>query len=1219
MSTASLSYVVAFYDLAQYRDACGRFGTIGGPTSNLPPQEISDYYTFPITTGGTNAVGAVSAVFVPDLTGIQATIPGFTNNTTIGTIPANFTLVYTPPYQILALSGAASATLQWAGMFLYLGPPVGVSTSNLATYRWMDGFELPLTGEGQVNQNPSSGRRTRSASRTPEGMGFSAYSDGSAVTSAVRHNLPASQQFSWERFYFRIKKMPTANERIWQCVCTSTANSVSIRVTPNGAIQLQKNDGFGDAGNGTIGVPVGSIPLNTWIRCDVFVTPFTSLVSNTCNVTVAATFTGPMGSFSTSGVCDTFSPGGQFQFHQFSALGNYSSSASTGLQCDFDDWTNRTYDASGGTAGFGLDFQHGSHIQPLVLSGFGTGHSGNWSGDFRVLDGIPQNGTFGGGVSTAVVSTATPSAAMVANVEWLASAQVFGLMVNAYISAAGGATTGSLGYSINGAAPILVSSDITGSWAVPTIFNANSLGDGKTPTTISAITLNYTAGALSGTQNVMALVGCVDMAVNIGPEDDPTLPQPARYGPHNRGTDDPNQWSLLPQDVTVKPMTGTYTGNGTGQDISIPASACWLWIRNVTTGEVHISWNAGQIAGQLVNGTSTNKNLVSRVKQVAGHPDQFFFRVSGAEKTNTVGQTYRWTAFHDPAMRYCQTHAFANDRAAVTEARVTPDPTFLTQAAFFMCNAVLSSGTNFYKGAGHGTDTGTPFTSAVTSGSVATLATGSITTAANINPTIGETAASLWRTTDARGNLAPIAITSYTGDGAGSKNVALALSGYSPLFTLVVPHSGSISCVRDASHTGANSSLANGSGIATGITAVAANQITVGVTLNTNAVVYDVFVIGDPAGIPFVVTGDPPPTGPFTPLTAGWWKSTNLYTGSATHTSYPPTPPLSGRSWSRIGGFASGNSASFGGFPGPSVTVNHEFLYFAGDEYTTDPTVRVFDGESDRLFATVPPVAGVSAKAIVAMLLIDGVIYLTTLDSGSSAADWAGRVLQLNPETGAWTQLGAQFTGGEVPYALASYIGRLWVGTNKGNGTAGTIRWFRPGIDTAWTTDRTLSTDSVGGCLAMAEYQGQLYIGTDSGAATAAKILVRSPLGVYSTSLSSTAVITGTFRVNAGFFVLHVFNNKLYSVFWNNDTTPQSRWVSFDATNWTTVYDGAGATLRPPIAMFHAQTTLFLLGGGSSLSASLVSIGPGGTLDLSANLSDPAGATSVPLVGVLPS
>jgi hypothetical protein len=215
------------------------------------------------------------------------------------------------------------------------------------------------------------------------------------------------------------------------------------------------------------------------------------------------------------------------------------------------------------------------------------------------------------------------------------------------------------------------------------------------------------------------------------------------------------------------------------------------------------------------------------------------------------------------------------------------------------------------------------------------------------------------------------------------------------------------------------------------------------------------------------------------------------------------------------------------------------------------------------------------------MLQAAGMIYLTTLDGGADDT-YTGRVFSFDPNSQVLTPLGAQFTGGEVPYALAWHMDRLWLGTNLANGEPGNVYFIRPGIDTAWTTDHALSGDTLGGVTSMCSYKGNLYVGTDNIGGSAGKVLVRTTIdGAYAGS--KTGPNTGSYN---GFLTLNVFNNLLFATYW--DSGPNSLVMSFDGTTWTTLFTGATTTLRPLTSQFVWNNSLFVVGGSKSLGAVLL-------------------------------
>jgi len=355
---------------------------------------------------------------------------------------------------------------------------------------------------------------------------------------------------------------------------------------------------------------------------------------------------------------------------------------------------------------------------------------------------------------------------------------------------------------------------------------------------------------------------------------------------------------------------------------------------------------------------------------------------------------------------------------------------------------------------------------------------------------------------------------------------------------------------------------------------------------------------------------------PFTDVN-GWWYSSESFAGG-TQLALTPGVPKHPRDWDKIAAFATAGSGMLGGSPAASCVFNNHIIY-AGDDYTVNtdqPPIRIFDGSSDRLMAKIPNAAsGVITKAIISMLLIDGIIYLTTLDSGTTSADFAGRVFAFDPLSTNLTPLGAAFSGGELPYALAWHMDRLWLGTNKGNGTAGKIYFIRPFIDTVWTTDHDLTTDTVGGACSLMSFNGKLYVGTDNVNAVFAKVLVRDTAGVYTTSDTGAG---GTAKVNNGFLTLIVFESNLYATYWNPDTTAISIIRKFNGSSWSTVYTGSSLTLRPYILTFFDKTYLYVVGGGDTLRASLLR-SPDGTTwtDLTLYLAGPITETALPIYGVV--
>jgi hypothetical protein len=1133
---------------------------------------------------------------------------------------------------LVAFAGAPGGTLRWRGYFLRVGGVGPLTKEALQTHRWMNGFEK--APQGQQETGAAASRASRDASRTLDGMGLALRSTtGTSVVMAMPTTgtgFPTRQ--SWERIYLRIRKYPTANEMLigWKgSVEAGTAGLLSITPQGNLAFYNKGNQAF----PGTLCYQGGNIPLNQWVKLDVLL----YFCQGVSDGKLFAFINGALVLSAVATASITGGAGGLFntvQVHSTSYVGNEGGSTA-GLEVDYDDWSNKTIPL----LFTGDDWLQGTHIYPLAITGYDTGHSGSWVGDYHLLDATPANG------QTDFVTTSTAGVKMAVTTDYRdRQAGCSGLQVSIYHASAS-STSEQLGYAINGGADVTNAvTTVTGAYAIisSTAYKQilYSAGGNLTAPLLNTVGLRYIRDGAATLRNVAILAGAAEYIGVWGAEDPANLSNPSefppRQGPHNSPYYDQNfaqpAFAFGTGDVSV--MSGTYVGNGTGQDITISMPAHWVWIRPVTSGGTGGSrWWSSLLSGHdPLRETPVKGNLTRCFNDggLAGPSTSYKFRVGGTgANVNNTGITYQYVAFSDRSMRFCLNGAYLTLAGTASFSQPLLNPAF-TPIAGFLLPEIDSAGATtglYYKGPGHAADAASIMDSAEAA-TVCTFGAGTITPKTILNLTASQTAYSLWRASDSDGLTCGLGITSYTGDGTGARNIALSLGGKSPLFAMVLPHNG-IAYTRDPSHTGSNSSTitaAGGSFSTTAITGGNANQITVGATLNAGGIIYDVFVLPgttqsgwspNPAG-PIPIADPVPPIVPPLPPTSsnGWWSSTNGFTGAATLRSYPPDNPHDARDWGKINIFATGNAGFYAGFPPPGVMVNNFFIY-AGNDYATgtgQPTIRIFDGRSDRSMITVPDVVGVKTIAIIAMVAINGKIYFTTLDSGTSSANWTGRVFQFDPDTLTLVQMGTQFTGGEVPYALCYHMGRLFMGTNKGDGSAAKIYWFRIGIDTAWTQDYTLTTSSVGGCLSLASFQGLLYVGCNATAAMATnKILVRDTAGAYTTSLTLTTA--GTFRASNGVPAMIVFNNKLYATFWNPDTVPDCYIKQFDGTSWTTVYTGAGVTVRPFSGLFTSKNVMYVIGGGSGLSACLVRTLDGATFtDLTAFLTGPTTITAMPVV-----
>lgn len=353
-----------------------------------------------------------------------------------------------------------------------------------------------------------------------------------------------------------------------------------------------------------------------------------------------------------------------------------------------------------------------------------------------------------------------------------------------------------------------------------------------------------------------------------------------------------------------------------------------------------------------------------------------------------------------------------------------------------------------------------------------------------------------------------------------------------------------------------------------------------------------------------------------TPTNTGWWlEVANDYTGAALISNQGT--PRDPRSFDEMSPFTStaAGTGMMGGFPGVASVWNN-FLIYAKGGYTVGtniPPLQIYDGQFDEQVGLLPPTSSSGIpNAIVTTLVADGQIFLASFDAGTSKTTWVGRVFSFDVETETFTQLGTPFNTGELPYALAWHNGRLWCGTHRQDPTVqGAIYFFRPNIDTAWTSDVTLTT---GSCCSLLSFNGTLYAGTTAPAGTAATVLVRSTAGAWSTSLTG----PGTAANNA-FLALATYGTNMYASYWDS-AAPTSLIKKFNGTSWSTAYTGTGDTNIPFVAFPTDDGNIIAaIGGGLTYAGALVT-SPDGTTwtDETVFLTQGAtNATGIPAFGII--
>lgn len=294
-----------------------------------------------------------------------------------------------------------------------------------------------------------------------------------------------------------------------------------------------------------------------------------------------------------------------------------------------------------------------------------------------------------------------------------------------------------------------------------------------------------------------------------------------------------------------------------------------------------------------------------------------------------------------------------------------------------------------------------------------------------------------------------------------------------------------------------------------------------------------------------------------------------LYAGKGTQNSNTWMTTLDGTTWTNVTApLVSGDIDKFTDANGlrdaRRIAAIKNFILYPGNAYTkgTDqPPVALWDGTNALTVTSIPvgpsATAATPAYAVTDMMVANGVLYLAIHDPGGSAPSLAGRVLSLDLETGAVTQIANAFgngtgdTTGGYPSSLCWYQDSLYVGLQGNTTTDGIGKVVRciPSIDTVWTSD---VANLSGFPSSVAVFQGDLYVGTQSSTSSNAKVYKRAATtGAYVASFTSAAGASGTSYVTS----LIVYGGELYAIEYYSGGTDVVHIKKWDGSSWTTDRD----------------------------------------------------------------
>jgi hypothetical protein len=306
-------------------------------------------------------------------------------------------------------------------------------------------------------------------------------------------------------------------------------------------------------------------------------------------------------------------------------------------------------------------------------------------------------------------------------------------------------------------------------------------------------------------------------------------------------------------DTSARVVTVNYTGNGTGQTINLgvdmlPTAVLVMPSAGVNGIEPLIWWDGRQGAGGFAEVAATfGRVWPQKGKLQVVHP-------TAGNSYNANGVNYTAIALFDPSGRYVIPFGVSKPPAEddyIHHLRLPqtgePADSFTPDFVFGGLSSTTSADANlatFYKGAGQAGDSTVKLGAALAADAdrIQSMAAGQVQFGKSIGSQYGDTAFIAGRVSDGFATDRLMAATSYVGDGTASRNITLELNGESPVFALVAPLTAVAKVYRVSSDTTARQSW-SGNVATNSITAMGANQITVGSTLNVAGVTYDVWAI----------------------------------------------------------------------------------------------------------------------------------------------------------------------------------------------------------------------------------------------------------------------------------------------------------------------------------------------------------------------------------------
>lgn len=801
--------------------------------------------------------------------------------------------------------GGTTVRYYWVGQFVLAEPAVPtvshvVPPAPLAppTRRFVEGWEFGFCG---VHSGITQGQYvSRDASRHVGGMGLALRGPGntSGIGTVTQDAFGATLRYrTWMRMYIRLRKPdPGSTVIFWGTgAASSSGHGIFLAIAPDGRLALYMNDSGGTrvllaTASDPFTAWNGDSTANGWHKLDVLLRYNPNEAGTGGHppaVWPAAVTDGPFTkwavqvyidgavSMSASGTGAAFGLGLNSK-HKTSFVGTPQGTSE--LYLDVDDWTESDWpgQVAGGESngdGFGAltsaDFLSGTKIVAARAKQFGAGHL-NWTGDFRIALQNPLNANTASAALTSAIASAIAEVDLDIDVVLTKDTGMKGvsaLMVHAFTTHA--VSQGQLGYNLNAAGFVMAT--IGESVTLAGFAIRKSLADGAVTTlgAVTSLSVRKTKFADANAATIKLLGAQIELNGLWGLEDyrltengasgAPVFPRfvgqhnaPYPYSIYGKGTAAP------PPNSPVVVTSGTYVGNGTGQDITFRTPPTLIVIRPLAGDTGGIKWWSSLLGGHLSAQQAIQPTLARLDQDTTFVPglgldlqqERYRMRLaSGDTQLNAVGVTYQYFAFSDPGARFALAGAMMQQDITASVINNLINPAYTPEAALFLTESVANSSAPalYFKGLGVPADTLFRWTASAQLAAGATFGVGSITTQAAFHAlALTGTGYLCFRRHDGNndpGEPSVLALANWTGDGSASRSVSLApASGKRPIFAMVFASDAGGGFMRDVSHTANTSTKDNGTGSATGITGGGIDTLSVGSSLNANGVNYSAIV-----------------------------------------------------------------------------------------------------------------------------------------------------------------------------------------------------------------------------------------------------------------------------------------------------------------------------------------------------------------------------------------